>query len=97
MAFIKKLGRTPLFDFKQGSFVGRFTGNQVVLKEGNTPLMETVDTDGQLWLLPSHGLIMEAFESFGTDSLLRISQHDKMKTKTGRTFQNYTIEVDDGK
>lgn len=97
MAFVKKLGRTPLFDFKQGSFTGHFTGNQVTLKEGNSPLMEVVDEDGQLWLLPTHGLILEAWESFGTDALIRITQHDKMKTKGGKTFQNYTIEVDDGK
>lgn len=98
MAFIKKLGMTPLYQFTEGeSFTGRFTGQQVTLKEGNSPLIEAVDESGQLWLLPSHGLIVEAFEQFGSDALLRITKHDKMKTKSGRTFQNYVIEVDDGK
>lgn len=97
MAFIKKLGQTPFFNFSNGeAFTGHFTGSQVILKEGNSPLLEAVDQDGQLWLLPSHGLIVEAFEQFGTDSLLRITKHDKVKTKAGRTFQNYIIEVDNG-
>lgn len=96
MAFIKKLGQTPIFDFSE-PFTGNFTGQQIVLKDGNSPLLEAVDTDGQLWLLPTHGLIMEAFEQFGVDNLLRITKLPKIKTKTGRTFQNYSIEVDDGK
>ena len=96
MAFIKQFGQTPFYEFNE-PFIGRFTGNLITLKEGNSPLIEAVDEDGQLWLLPSHGLLMECFEQFGKDALLRITKRNKSKTKTGRTFQNYTIEVDDGK